>query len=1142
MRGMQASAVDPIDTHRLEFLSYPPPIGGRRLGLEESWVSVEPEIGDRFAAEMAHIRPGFPLRPGKTQRPLLPPETLRRDRLFDWLDERASKRLIFVVAEAGFGKTTLIADYARRSRLRTFWYRLDEDDTDGLVFLRYLVAACQAVDPRLLPRTASVLTESTIEPIRQETVLDTLLTEFASLGDVPSALVLDDFHMVESVPSIPGVVERLIERAPRKLTVIVAGRRTPGLSVAALRARGDLAELGREELRFDEAETGRLFREAYGQTLDPDVLHELHDRTDGWAASLQLVRTAVEGLSVAQVRSFVRSLSGAEGDLYDYLAEEVVGDLEPELREFLLRASLLEEMDPATAAVASRVSTQRARFLLGQAERLGLLSRSDGAIGSWRAHPLVREFLLARLELELGPGEIAGLHRQLAAALEPQSWRLAARHWAAAGDAAEVRRVVCRAVAAIIGTGDFAAAEDLISRFPDPDPNPWYDIIRSRQLAAQGKYEEALVVARRAAEVGAAEAAGDPSLVAANALNKLHLGIHLHEATLWEPAAAELKECGDEELASIGRAGALLARSSESGSLDSLRVALQDLAQLNRLRNHPRHEGITLVNLSLCETARGNAQAAVESGTAALRLLEEAGNAADVAAAHMNTARGLAQLGRRTEWRSCSSAVLGQEEWMEPDILAEAAELEALYGDPSKASRIMLELLPVRAGDAVGAYCRQVTARILMLHGDTSRVAVVASEIGPHHLAPGFRRGVESLQLQIRALANPDETDLGSDLDAAAVRADSQQAWFWSKTIRLTRALISPADDLVAYLRSLDPADAAFLSIQAELVVRRLADLDPTGLEVVRKEALLRPERWRWATRQMLPDSGADPLLLKRTADLLELVGEEEDVKLLRALARDKRLKMPDAGKALTRRLAPPAFIEDLGRITIHVGDRVIPGTDIRKKVLSLLAYLLTRPQYTATRDQVIEALWPDMEPDQGANSLNQTSYFLRQVFEPKTDDDSTAGYLNCRGDLIWLDQDLVTSRSSNCLKLVAATRRDDSPELVTRLAEAYSGRFAADFTYDDWACAFRETLHARYLDRVERSINLDTRIGAFDRAITVAQLALAADPDADQIELCLLRLYRLIGAHAAAAEQYAHYASVIREQLGLEPPPLETL
>jgi len=112
----------------------------------------------------------------------------------------------------------------------------------------------------------------------------------------------------------------------------------------------------------------------------------------------------------------------------------------------------------------------------------------------------------------------------------------------------------------------------------------------------------------------------------------------------------------------------------------------------------------------------------------------------------------------------------------------------------------------------------------------------------------------------------------------------------------------------------------------------------------------------------------------------------------------------------------------------------------------------------------------------------------------------------------------------------------------VTRLAETYRGRFAVDFIYDDWAAGFRDSLHASYLDRVERAIVADTKAGAFERALSVAQLALQADPEAEQIELCLLRLYRRMGATAAAAEQYSHYAGVLRDQLGLEAPPLESI
>ena len=488
---MQTSALGPIDTSRFEFLTYASPLGKRRVGMEDLALSVEPEHGDRLTEEGTHPRPRFPLRPAKIQRPFLPEETLRRDRLFRRLEANEGLRLLYVVAEAGFGKTTLIADFLRHSQVRTFWYRLDEDDTDGLVFLRYVVAACQAVDPCLLARTAALLDESTLEPTPVEAVAQTLLGELDSLGNVPSALVLDDFHMAESVPAIGALVERLLDRTPAGLKIVVASRRTPGLSVAAMRARGELAELGRDELRFDESETGKLFRDPYRHPLEPDVLHDLQARTDGWAASLALVKAAVDGRTPGQVRAFVGSLSGSEGQLYDYLAEEVVGDLDPELRNFLVRISVLEDVEPDTAAVAASVTPARARRLLRDAQTMGLMARGDDVGATCRPHPLVREFLLAHLESEIGEAGVAELHRRLARVMEPRSWRMAARHWAAAGDSADVRRVICAATPTIIGTGDLAAAKEFIVQLPPDVPNPWFDIIESRLLHSAGRFDEA---------------------------------------------------------------------------------------------------------------------------------------------------------------------------------------------------------------------------------------------------------------------------------------------------------------------------------------------------------------------------------------------------------------------------------------------------------------------------------------------------------------------------------------------------------------------------------------------------------------------------------------------------------------------------
>jgi DNA-binding SARP family transcriptional activator len=196
----------------------------------------------------------------------------------------------------------------------------------------------------------------------------------------------------------------------------------------------------------------------------------------------------------------------------------------------------------------------------------------------------------------------------------------------------------------------------------------------------------------------------------------------------------------------------------------------------------------------------------------------------------------------------------------------------------------------------------------------------------------------------------------------------------------------------------------------------------------------------------------------------------------------------------------------------------------------------------SATRDQVLDALWPELDPEVAVNSLNQTIYFLRRIFEEDYSDDLSPGYVHHDSDVVWLDSELVSSRSAECRQLIRDLPSRPSPDDVDRLTLLYRGRFALEFEYEEWAAAYRDTLHASYLEIVERAVLDDFTSGHYDRAITVARRALEVDPSAEQIEICLLRLYRVTGAHSAAAEQYAHYATVMREELGVEPLPLESL
>ena len=262
---------------------------------------------------------------------------------------------------------------------------------------------------------------------------------------------------------------------------------------------GRSPELTREDLRFDPTETDRLFRETYGRTLEADVISEITRRTHGWVASLQLVQTALRERSMAEARSFVQTLSGARGSLHDYLAEEVVGDLEPALQAFLMRTSVLSSLDVDIAAYTAEIEPARARRLLDEAARVGLLPRAEAA-GVGRYHPLVRDFLEDRLRADIGEAGVAELHRSVARHFEAADWKLAAHHFAAAADIGEVHRVLVDSIQDIMGTGGFALAESYVRRYPELESDPTFGMFLSRRDLYTGDLDRALNRAQAAVD------------------------------------------------------------------------------------------------------------------------------------------------------------------------------------------------------------------------------------------------------------------------------------------------------------------------------------------------------------------------------------------------------------------------------------------------------------------------------------------------------------------------------------------------------------------------------------------------------------------------------------------------------------------
>src|SRR5580693_9219313 len=217
------------------------------------------------------------------------PGFVPRTRLAEALGEGLARGRVLVCAPAGFGKTALLADWARGGGRPVAWLGLDGDDSDPVRFWRYVLAALDRARPGLAGRIGPLL------PRSFEGLVTALINELAAdPGPDEVLLVLDDYHLIDSEP-VHESVAFLLENLPPGLRVVVSGRTDPPLPLARLRARGQLAELRAADLRFTADEAAGLLREATGAEPPGAAVAALVARTEGWAAGLQLAGLSLRG-------------------------------------------------------------------------------------------------------------------------------------------------------------------------------------------------------------------------------------------------------------------------------------------------------------------------------------------------------------------------------------------------------------------------------------------------------------------------------------------------------------------------------------------------------------------------------------------------------------------------------------------------------------------------------------------------------------------------------------------------------------------------------------------------------------------------------------------------------------------------------
>ncbi len=383
---------------------------------------------------------GAPLLETKLFAPRWRAGMVSRARLVERLHLGVRRRLTVVAAPAGFGKTTLLAEWlTERSteKLDVGWVSLDVSDNDETLFWSYCISAIQRIRPDFGEAALIMLYASQSPAITS--VLTTLLNELNTIGN-EIVLVLDDYHVIEN-EAIHKSMVFLLENLPAHIHLVIASRSELSFPVARLRGRGELTELRSSDLRFTPEEAAVFLQQQMGLKLSADDVQTLETRTEGWIAGLQLAALSMQGREHAS--DFIRSFSGDDRYIADFLVEEVVHQQPASIRDFLLKTSVLERMSGSLCdAVTGQTSGKQTLENLEQSNHF--LVPLDNRRQWYRYHHLFGEVLRTHLQHDF-PGMATDLHLRASSWYENHGFYTEAiRHALAADDMPRAAELVER--------------------------------------------------------------------------------------------------------------------------------------------------------------------------------------------------------------------------------------------------------------------------------------------------------------------------------------------------------------------------------------------------------------------------------------------------------------------------------------------------------------------------------------------------------------------------------------------------------------------------------------------------------------------------------------------------------------------------
>jgi len=1103
-------------------------------------------------------------------RPNPGPHVLERARLLEALARHADRPVTLVVADAGYGKTTTLAAYARTVHRPVVWYSLLPSDADLVVFARCLLTGIRREYPRFGRAFEQAIEETRPGGRSAEMLAGTLSNQLATLRAPGLLLVLDDFQDVSGHTPVLVFMATLLRQLPKSLSLIVASRTTPPLPLERLRASGAVYEMHSDDLRLSAEDLERLFADVYRRPLAAGELEALERATLGWPTAVHLIHESLRRSEHATLKDVLADFRASDLGLHDYLSAEVVAHLDSETRHLLEHTAPLARFD---ADLAGRLAGRRdVRPALEALARRGLLrSFGSGERASFEWLELVRRVARHDIEVRTGVDGWAALEARAGAALaERGDHESALGHYVAAGRHPEAAALLRAVAPALLRHGRASALRQFLGELPAAVVRQ--DLELSLALAdaqqALGAWDEAETTYQDAIERGrlAPPPGGDPRLFECRALLGLGKVENLrgrHEQVL---GMAERGLGMSDDLPIEIQARLLQMKAGAHFYLGQFQAAVRVLDQVReRLVGHdaPDLEVPTIHNLAVAYASQGRIREASD------------------------------------EFRLALAHVRGPDSPRAPLYLSNLAFLLAELGDLAEARRAADEgLLAAQrfSNRAQECVCFQTLAQILTQSGDLEgalahlkraeelnaelRMEVIAADLlalrGRIFCARGeYRRGAEFLGQAIeRSAGRPEATRLEATLAWCELRAGRVRT---AKELLLAlQGRVETGEDDLLRMRVNYWLGEARLALgerrEAERhleVALRLAR--ERGYQYfLRTQAREEPAPLVAAlARGMDPDlvagalveagAGVEPALIELVASAPVAVGEAAITVLaevggpraesaLESLARSRRALQPACRAALRhirQRVTRGVAVGDrpgvaprlllFGRPRLEVDGRIVPAAAWRaQRAFHLLVFLALHPR-GASRDQLLESFWPGRQAAAGRRNFHPTLSYVRHVLPghgaaPILHE---AGFYRLNPEYpLTCDAWDFERRLDEARAAAGAPAKRDALENAVVLA----GGAMLDGLYTDWADAEQ----TRWRDQLERALvdlgELRARAGDYEAALEAFRRAAELDAFREPTRLAVIECLVRLGNRRAAVNEYEKLKQTLRAELDVEP------